>query len=221
MIENELLEIAHNATSDIRSEPGRILYSSHETLKHGLVYLMGFNPGGSEYGQSLESTTNKMLASTQNAYLDEIWGSVAGDYRDKAPLQNRVIWLLENLGLETKNVCATNLIFIQSRDANKIPIKYAEICWPVHLKLLEIVKPKLIIVFGNSKLSPYDFLKNRLQGKEDFCGSSGHGKWALKGFECSIEGRKTYVAGFPHLSRYQPNRTEVLTWLKVLRQHLI
>ena len=69
-------------------------------------YLLGHNPGGSPEAQA-EATVEASLASlptkTLNNYLDEAWTTASGRRFDvgAAPLQRRVIWLLEALGLQS------------------------------------------------------------------------------------------------------------------------
>lgn len=213
MNKEEIPRIAKEALSEILSESGGILYSSHETLRSGDVYLLGFNPGGSG-GNPVEQSINSMLTNTDNSYLDECWESHSGAWDSgKAPLQKRIQWILESLGLNTRDVCASNLIFLQSRKASDISFSLAKKCWPVHDAILNIIKPKLIIVFGNSKVSPYRYLHSMFGGDEEHF-PSGHGNWSLKGFSCEINGRSVYVAGLPHLSRYSPiGKKEVVEWL--------
>lgn len=213
MNKEEIPKIAKNALSDVLSESGSILYSSHETLKHGDVYLLGFNPGGAG-GNPIEQSINSMLTNIGNSYLDESWENHNGVWTNgEAPLQKRVQWLLENLGLNARDVCASNLIFLQSREASHISFSLAKKCWPVHEIILNIIKPKLIIAFGNSKVSPFGYLHTMFGGDEEYF-PSGHGNWSLKGFSCEINGRSVYVAGLPHLSRYSPiGKKEVIEWL--------
>ncbi len=134
--------------------------------------------------------------------------------RGEAPLQKRICWLLESLKLHPRKVCASNLIFFQSRRVKDISYyDLAERCWPIHEAIIEIVQPKLIIAFGNSVLSPYGYLHTMLGGKEEYV-SSGHGKWNVKGFQSNINGKLVYVAGLPHLSRYSPiGKSRVVEWL--------
>lgn len=213
MSKDEVAKIAKEALSNFLSESGSILYSSHETLKSGDVYLLGFNPGGAG-GSSVEESINSMLTNTDNSYLDEGWENHNGTWANgEAPLQKRVQWVLESLGLNTRDVCAINLIFLQSRDASGISFSLAEKCWPVHEAILSIIKPKLIIAFGNSDISPYGYLHTMLGGKEEYF-PSGHGNWSVKRFVCEINGRPVYVTGLPHLSRYSPiGKKEVVEWL--------
>jgi hypothetical protein len=213
MIKEEIPKIAKDALSEVLSESGSILYSSHETLKSGDVYLLGFNPGGAG-GNPVEKSINSMLTNTDNSYLDEIWENHNGAWANgEAPLQKRIQWILESLGLNTRDVCASNLIFLQSREESDIRFSLAKKCWPVHEAILKIIKPKLIIAFGNSEVSPYGYLHTMLGGDEEYF-PSGHGNWSLKGFTCEINSRSVYVAGLPHLSRYSPiGKKEVIEWL--------
>jgi hypothetical protein len=210
----DIPKIAKDVLDGILDEPGSILYSSHETLKPGSVYLLGLNPGGAG-GSTIEESLNTMLANTHNAYLDESWENRNGTYdKGEAPLQKRVQYILKNLGLNTENVCASNLIFIRSRDATSLNFSLAKQCWPVHEAILSIVQPKLIIAFGNSNESPYQYLHEILKGKEEFL-PSGHGNWKIKGFESQINGHPVYVVGLPHLSRYSPiGKDHLIEWLQ-------
>lgn len=213
MTKDEIQTIAKESLSDLLGEPGGILYSSHETLKSGSVYLLGFNPGGSN-GAPLSESVRTMLSSSDNAYSDETWSNGNGEWEPgKAPLQQRIQWLLNELGLEISSVCASNLIFLQSRTASDINFSLAKKCWPVHEAILEVVQPQLIIAFGNSADSPYGYLHAMFGGKEEYM-PSGHGNWQLKGFRCHINDRPVYVAGLPHLSRYSPyGKPQVVQWL--------
>jgi hypothetical protein len=210
---HELPKIAKESLAGILDRPGSILYSSHETLKSGDVYLLGFNPGGSG-SRSVESSIESILINTTNAYLDESWRNKNGVWENgEAPLQKRISWLLKSIGINTRDVCASNLIFFQSRQASDISFSLAKKCWPVHEAILNIVKPKIIIAFGNSTASPYGYLKSMLDGKEESI-PSGHGSWSIKGFSCQINGHPVYIAGLPHLSRYSPiGKNHVVEWL--------
>jgi len=203
MTKNEIVNIAKTHLAQFHTKPGAILYSSHETLKPGSVYLLGFNPGGSG-GPHLNQSIEKLLTNEENSYLDECWANKRGTWKEgEAPLQERVCWVLENLGLNPREVCASNLIFLQSQKAIDIDYALADICWPVHEALLEIVKPRMILVFGNSVLSPYGYLHSKYGGEQDYI-PSGHGNWKIKCFRCVIGGKDSIVAGLPHLSRYKP-----------------
>ncbi len=180
----------------------------------GDIYLLGYNPGGSN-GPHLSNSINTLLSKVENSYLDEDWSNQAGEWKTgQAPLQKRVCWILNQLGYNPRKICASNLIFMQSRDANGVDYKLSDICWKVHESILDIVKPKLLLVFGNSGISPYGYLHNKFGGEQEFI-PSGHGNWKLKGFNTIINGQPVYVAGLPHLSRYSPvDKSHLINWLK-------
>jgi len=221
----------------VLKDSGHVLYSSAETLCPGKIYLLGHNPGGSPEGredESIENSLHNLAAKKTNEYLDDSWN-------DKPPgeavLQKRVCWLLEQLNMDVREVCASNLIFSRSVDAKNSNFKdMANLCWPVHEYILNIVRPRMIITFGNSDSeSPFSFLKEKLgvfpdppSHLEILSHGSGHGsgndEWKCKAFYTS--NRTTHinryaviccVVGLPHLSRYAVNHHEdVSNWIKNL-----
>lgn len=201
---------------DYLQESGSVLYSDNNTLQAGDIYLMGFNPGGTG-GPALGQQIDLLASKTTNAYLDEDWSNDNGSWpAGEAPLQRRVIWVLEQLGYQPRNVCSSNLIFLQSRQAQEIDYHLADVCWPIHQKIISIVKPKLIIAFGNSGLSPYNYLNNKFNaGHSSEFTPSGHGDWCIKGFQAEINNQNTYIVGLPHLSRYSPiGKHDIIEWIK-------
>ncbi|MHB9118962.1 MAG: uracil-DNA glycosylase family protein [Burkholderiales bacterium] len=205
--------------ANVLSRSGSVLYSASHTLTKGDVYILGLNPGGID-GPSISEDLAALPNKTQNSYLDESWGNRI-DADGQAPLQRRIKGLVDAIGVDLRNICASNLIFMQSQNAKGIEYpKDADICWPIHEKILDIVQPKLIIAFGNSSISPYDYLfhKFNMDGHENII-ESGHGSWKCRGFGAVIANRKSYVAGLPHLSRYSPFNKDgaikenLITWL--------
>jgi hypothetical protein len=215
MTKEEIPEIAKRNLADLLNKSGSILYSSHETLKPGNVYLLGFNPGGAG-GNQLSNNIENLLNNESNAYLDESWKNLNGTWEiGEAPLQKRICWLLDTIGFDPREVCASNLIFFQSREAKDINFNLAQRCWPIHEAIIKIVKPKLIISFGNSEISPYRFLHRMLGGTEVKPQPARQGNWKVKGFNTSINCQAIYVAGLPHLSRYSPiGKTNIVNLLR-------
>lgn len=216
----DIPEFARRTLKHLLHRSGEVIYTSHETLSKGDIYLLGLNPGMGDF-TTIGSHIDRMLSRTKNSYLDEDWDK----QKDEAipdpklvPLQKRVISLLDSLGYDARNVCASNLIFTTTTSADELCFGLAGLCWPVHEAVLELVKPKMLLVFGNGEtVSPYAFLKALFCPAENdftFC-DSGHGDWKCKGFYAEINGRRTFVAGLPHLSWYSPiGRTEVIDWIK-------
>lgn len=198
--------------ASIANRSGRILYSAASTLKPGAIYLLGLNPGGDPsthhdtVGQSLRELPQRRV----NAYLDESW---AGQPVGRSRLQRRVRWLLERLGFEVREVCASNLIFLRSSDSSGSGYpQTAQLCWPVHERILRIVQPKAIIAFGNSGVSPFRFLQAQYAAAQLSSFPSGHGNWQCFGFTAS---NGTRIIGLPHLSRYAVNNhPEVADWVR-------
>jgi hypothetical protein len=208
-----LASFARQQLRSILDLSGDVLYSSATTLRPGRVYLLGHNPGGSpeqkmsaNIRRSLETLPTKIM----NNYLDQSWG---GRPVGASPLQVRVKWLLESLGLDPREVAASNLIFPRSQDAAASRfVEFAELCWPVHEQILDFMKPSLVIAFGNSEYSPYTFLARKYSANSEVRIPSGHGTWVCRAFV--VPGRFG-VVGLPHLSRYKvTGHHHVVAWIK-------
>lgn len=206
---------------DYIKESGSFLYSGNKSLKKGDIYLIGFNPGGSD-SRTIEEDLNSFPTKTENSYLDEEWDNKRGSISaGKSPLQSRIKWLVEKLGYDLRTVCSSNLIFKRSKDA--VGVSYnsdADRCWPVHEKVLKIVKPRLILTIGNSSKSSFDYIltKMKVSNSEIELFESGHRNWKIKKFETVINGHKICVVGLPHLSRYDPRgkkiEMKIIEWME-------
>jgi hypothetical protein len=211
---------AHLKGKDVLHLSGEVLYSAASTLRPGAAYLLGHNPGGDQQdaglykvGRSLDDLPRR----TWNSYVDTQWTGRGGMKYPvgQAPLQLRVRWLLERLGLDPREVAASNLIFPRSKDAAGSRFHdLSAACWPVHADILRIVRPRLVLVFGNSGLSPYRFLVDRFRPDHEECHPSGHGTWKCRSF---VVGNRFRVVGVPHLSRYKISaHDDVVNWIKRL-----
>lgn len=207
----------------ILNEPGGILYSSVSTLTPGTFYILGLNPGGAlGSGDTIAHCLDGLPEYSKNAYLDENWSSDSRHYDTGGhPLQHHLKLLMRELGEDLRNVCAANLIFTRSPDQQGAYYpERGHLCWPVHQMILNIVKPDVIIAFGNGHISPYAFLALKHQEtlgawpKEQKCPAQ-YGKWQCKVFQTKINDVNSLVLGLPHLSRYTTEgRPEVVTWIK-------
>jgi hypothetical protein len=203
---------------DILDVSGQVLYSGASTLRHGDVYLLGLNPGGDPGNpdlltirQSLDRLVSNELApggvpwSEWNSYVHATW-------KGRDTLQRRILWLLTRLGLDPLEVAASNLIFPRSRDEKSLEYDaYADVCWAVHKRVLEIVRPRVVLTYGNT---PYRFLAERLGARDEQRCAAGHGDWQCRSFD--VPGRFR-VVGVPHMSLYAiDHHEEVVDWIRGL-----
>ena len=196
-------------------EPGAVLYSSAETLRPGPIYLLGLNPGGSER-TTLRDSISKSRAGC-NAYLDERFAP-GGHLRcaGQATLQRRVQGLCNLMGLDTRNVPASNLVFVRSTRLKNYPNFDAAraLCFPVHQIFLEAIKPKFLMTFGALKSfgsldsSWADF---RLVASESRCVQ--HGRWKAHRGRVLIASTEIAFGNIPHMSVWASDqRQEVVRW---------
>ena len=204
------------------TKAGGIIYSSHETICAGDVYLIGLNPGGTGGSETLDKCLDRNMKQTNNAY----WPENDEERWSASQLQPNVRWLLgELVGEEkAKKVFATNLVFMQSREVATFKVDVgidihvaADACWPVHEAFLNIVRPRLILAFGNDEVfSTYSYIRAQCNGKDkEFPPKpSGFRDWKLKGFKTTIaEQEDVFVAGLPHLS-YPVVNDETINWIR-------
>ncbi|MGI8672055.1 MAG: hypothetical protein ACR2LU_05565, partial [Luteitalea sp.] len=78
-------------------------------------------------------------------------------------------------------------------------------------RILEIVQPRLVIVYGNP---PYRFLGERFGRHGEVRHASGHGNWPCRSFDVTDRFR---VVGLPHMSLYAvDHHPEVEEWTREL-----
>ena len=209
-----LLQHLHDAK--IQDWCGKVLYSSINTLKKGPVYLLGYNPGGDPAKESMTLAEHVSQSPPDwNEYVDAEWmprgiRCPAG----QALLQRRVRWLLEQLGLQTREVCASNLIFGRSKSQADLSNEQmlADCCWPIHEWIMEQVQPRMILCIGGSKIPDYMIRKGRSRFIEE-CPSE-HGDWMCQ----AIQWNEAQLISIPHLSRYSIDaHPDVVNWIRNLR----
>jgi len=207
--------IARRHLAPVLDRSGNILYSGATTLRPGSIYLLGLNPGGDPHHhrrQTLRRVLRNLPSKHDNEYLDKTWDGQRT--KGTSVLQRRVQWLAKKLGHDLRKTCASNLIFVRSTDAQNCGYpELARLCWPVHQTILSIVRPRLVIAFGNSSISPYAFLRSVLgDDSRERTFPAGHANWRCRAFRAA---NGMWVVGLPHLSRYAVNRhAEVAKWLR-------
>jgi hypothetical protein len=200
----------------ILTENGSIVFSSVKTISKGDLYTLGLNPGG-EADIPLERIISELPAKMKNSYTQEEWENKKKKYcMGEHPLQKNFIGLIKAIGYDPSNVFSSNLIFSRSRNQYGANFrKNADICWPVHKEFLKLVDPKFLIVFGNSDISPFQYILDNYQLKKMDIIPSGHGKWKCYWYKGIIEGKERHLIGMPHLSRYYITyHREVISWVK-------
>jgi len=173
---------------------GAILYSSVKTLTSGKYYILGLNPGGSpDSGESIEINLNSLPKYEGNSFLDESW--LSENRIGEHPIQKGLSSLCKYINYDLRNICASNLIFYRCRDEKGVDFwKDAEICWPVHEKILKIVNPKVIITIGNGQRSAFRFLcyKNNIPFSNVEKINTNHNGYSFKNFKIGSGNTKNW-----------------------------
>jgi hypothetical protein len=118
-----------------------------------MLYLLGLNPGGDpeqHLADTIEAHTRKVLGRQNNwcAHRDESWdGRPPGSYR----MQPHVLHVLRQLQLDPGEVPSSNVAFTRTVSAKQLGRSFqdlAELCWPLHAAVIEQLKVKTILCFG-------------------------------------------------------------------------
>jgi len=190
---------------ELLPEKGCVLTSSCDSLRPGNFYIMGVNPGGTptESDPILSSHLESLPRLAGNLFAESAWSERFE--KGGHPIQKNIATLAEWLEFDLATVCVSNLIFLQTPKTDMQLYKdFAPRCWPVHQLILNIVHPKVLIVFGVGTVSPFRHLwqfqvppssRPRMQ-------PSGHGNWPCYAFDIVEQDIPYRVIALPHLSRY-------------------
>jgi hypothetical protein len=201
--------------------PGRLLYSGLGTLSPGLLYVLGYNPGGDPETESDSPAQHlAMLAEMPtdwNEYCDGKWRRQCIEQPPGSmPMQRRVCHLLKSIGMPVRSVCASNLFFKRSK--RKINLNYreklTEQCWPVHRFILEQVRPKAILSVGGEDVSRFVYKQGTLLSDLERI-PAGWAAWSCSAARIQVGTQKLAIVSVPHLSIYPPDRSpHVIPWVR-------
>lgn len=151
---DEILDLVPAA---IRGRSGSVLYSGRSAFTgQRPLYLLGLNPGGNPadhventIGRSVDGARAR-LADDWSAYANESW---RGRKPGTATLQPRVLHLLASVGLNPRQVPASNVVFVRSkREADLAQEKLAllQACWPMHEAVIGRLGVRVMVCMGGT-----------------------------------------------------------------------
>ena len=146
-----------------RKRSGKAFYSGRQAFEsRSDLYVIGLNPAGKpqDYpNETVDSHTQWVLNnSPQNwsAYRDEAWRQERATPGTR-PLQRRLLYLFEKIGLDAGEVPASNLIFPRStRKATQEGSFHTLVseCWPFHREIIERLRVRVVVCFGITDTGP-------------------------------------------------------------------
>lgn len=141
----------------LHARSGTVLYSGRSAFEgRRPVYLLGLNPGGDPQVQASETVASSIAQARSrveaqwSAYADESW---RGMRPGTATLQPRVLHLFESVGLEPRNVPASNVVFVRSRREAQIEEEKASLlrdCWPLHQAVIDGLGVRVVACMGRA-----------------------------------------------------------------------
>ena len=148
------LHFARLVDAGLYDRSGKVFYSGRSAFSApSRLYVLGLNPGGSA-GAQATNTIQRNLSEWRDrpprwsAYCDESWqGKPPGTY-GMAP---RVLHLFERLGLDPRDVPASNVVFVRSNNEAALAAEKSLLlakCWPVHEAVISTLGIDSIACFG-------------------------------------------------------------------------
>ena len=128
---------------------GRLAFSGQRNL-----YVLGLNPGGAPELHDEETLSDNLdlvlrrACERWSSFLDERWRRDRKDYPPgMAPLQLKMQELLGCLGLDPREVPASDLVFVRSRQAKDLDKRreLMEECWPFHRAVIEQLRVRVVL----------------------------------------------------------------------------
>ena len=159
-------QFANFIPPELKDCSGAVFYSGRGAFS-GIkdIYVLGLNPGGDLSKRSDDTIgrhTDRVLSEKPDRWSEyscERWweGKQYGE-RGKSGIQPSVVYLIEKLGYDPRDIPASNVGFVRSRDkealkewCNEEGIKLDKLynsCWQVHREVISHIQPKLILCMG-------------------------------------------------------------------------
>ena len=140
----------------IMHRSGSLFYSGPSAFEASRsIYILGLNPGGSPSTQVDETverdfTEWQALTKPWSAYVDESWqGRSPGTHG----MQPRMRHMFSQLGLDLREVPASNVVFVRSTNEAALAAEKAALlsqCWPVHEAVIRELEIRTILCLGTT-----------------------------------------------------------------------
>jgi hypothetical protein len=140
----------------IASRSGSVFYSGPSAFQgHHPLYILGLNPGGSPLDQADETVERdlsgwKAMTTPWSAYLDESWqGRAPGTHG----MQPRMRHMFEQLGLDLRDVPASNVVFVRSTTEAALAAEKASMlpqCWSIHEAVISELGVRTVLCLGGT-----------------------------------------------------------------------
>lgn len=156
----QIEEFVERIPKELRNSSGKAFHSGRLAFSGQRdLYVLGFNPGG-----VADEMPNDTVAvnidqvrrekSNWTAFLDENWSTPRRPHlrTGGAPMQMRVQHLLRRVELNPREVPASDLFFVRSRDGGDINWhdveRFANLCWPFHRAVISKLGVRVILCMG-------------------------------------------------------------------------
>lgn len=141
----------------LRERSGEVFYSGRAAFaRPAPLYLLGLNPGGDPIRQASETVGRSLDEARSRAkdrwssYADESWG---GRPPGTAKMQPRVLHMMDRLGLDVRQVPASNVVFVRTTREAALKSEKAALlrdCWSVHQSVVDNLGVCVVACMGGT-----------------------------------------------------------------------
>jgi len=203
----------------IRKRSGSVFYSGRRAFgQPSDIYILGLNPGGCPCDQAKDTIDRDLEAITGqdreywSAYRDDRWTGEPGE----SVMQLRVRYLLKQLGLNPREVPASNVVFVRSRrerDLRREKSALLSSCWPFHEAVIRQLGIRNILCFGGTaglwvreKLGAHRELIDHFQ-------EENRRRWTSKA-HCTADGLCVFTLTHPSIAKWDAAATDPTGFVK-------
>ncbi len=152
---------------NLYDKSGAVFYSGRRAFEgRSQLYVLGENPGGSPETQADNTVAAHVrwiredAPASWSAYEDEAWGRPSAG---KHPLQQCMLHIVAKLGLDLREVPASNVAFVRTRERAQFGEddfqQVASACWRFHATVIKKLGVRVVACWGQRS---GDWVRGRL-----------------------------------------------------------
>lgn len=154
MVPMPIISAIEQLSQSTLNRSGSLFYSGPSAfVGHRDLYILGLNPGGSPVSQAHETVARdlenwKARTTPWSAYIDDSW---LGRPPGKHGMQPRMRHVFDQLGVELREVPASNVVFVRSATEAALGAEKTVLlqqCWPVHDAVIHALGVRTILCLG-------------------------------------------------------------------------
>ena len=205
-------DFARLIPESLKQKTGIAFFSGRRSYsKHSGLYILGINPGGEDPTDtpdtSLDSRVKEVLCDKKDdwaALKDDCWCGRCRGPRCKHYLQRNLRHLIEQTGMNPRDVPVSDVVFRTSRGVAMLDGKYedyAGLCWPFHEAVIDKLCVQVVVCYGKPS---GEYVRKRMNAHkqvDELVATFGKGKRIESGTYTNDKGQTVATLWFPGMGK--------------------